>query len=120
MSSSIPIIPGLSALAPRYDAILCDVWGVIHNGREAYPGVVECLLKARAAKKIVLLLSNAPRPGEPVKVQLESFGVPRSCYDGVVTSGDLTQSVFADRTANGRAFKVFHVGPDRDLPLFEG
>ena len=68
----------------------------------------------------MLLLSNAPRPCESVKLQLESFAVPRSCYDGVVTSGDLTQNLFAERTANGRAFRVFHVGPDRDLPLFEG
>ena len=120
MSPSIPIVAGLSELAPRYDALICDIWGVIHNGREAYPGVVDCLSRARAEKKIVLLLSNAPRPCESVKLQLESFAVPRSCYDGVVTSGDLTQNLFTERTANGRAFRVFHVGPDRDLPLFEG
>ena len=120
MSQPIPIISGLSALAPRYEALICDVWGVIHNGREAYPGVVDCLGRARASKRIVLLLSNAPRPSEPIKVQLESLGVPRNAYDGIVTSGDLTQSVFAERTANGRIFKVFRVGPDRDFPLFEG
>jgi len=120
MSQPIPIIPGLSALAPQYEALICDVWGVIHNGREAYPGVVDCLTRARAAKKIVLLLSNAPRPSQPIKVQLESFGVPRGAYDGIVTSGDLTQSVFAERTANGGLLKVLHVGPDRDLPLFDG
>lgn len=118
--SSAPIISGLSALALRYDALVCDVWGVIHNGREAYPGVVDCLRRARAEKKIVLLLSNAPRPSEPIKAQLESFNVPRDTYDGIVTSGDLTQSIFAERTTSGRALKVFHVGPDRDLPLFEG
>jgi HAD superfamily hydrolase (TIGR01459 family) len=120
MSQPIPIIPGLSALAPRYEALICDVWGVVHNGLEAHPGVVDCLTQARAARKIVLLLTNAPRPSEPIKVQLESLGVPRDAYDGIVTSGDLTQSVFAERTANGRIFKVLHVGPDRCLPLFEG
>jgi HAD superfamily hydrolase (TIGR01459 family) len=120
MAQQIPIITGLSALAPAYDALLCDVWGVIHNGREPYPGVVDCLKRARAAKKIVLLLSNAPRPGESIKVQLDSLNVPRDAYDGIVTSGDLTQSVFAERTANGQTLKVFHVGPVRDLPLFEG
>ena len=98
----------LAALAPRYEALICDVWGVIHNGREAYPGVVECLTKARAAHKIVLLLSNAPRPSEPIKVQLESFGVPGAAYDGVVTSGDLTQSLFAARTAGWRGIFAVH------------
>jgi len=120
MSQPIPIISGFSALVPRYGVLLCDVWGVIHNGREAYPGVVDCLRQARAAKKIVLLLSNAPRPGEPIKLQLEGLNVPRDAYDGIVTSGDLTQSVFAERTATGQTLNVFHVGPDRDLPLFEG
>ncbi len=120
MSQPIAIIPGLATLAPRYDALICDVWGVIHNGLEAYPGVVECLTEARAAHKIVLLLTNAPRPSEPIKVQLESFGIPRAAYDGVVTSGDLTQSLFAERTVGGRRFDVLHVGPERCLPLFEG
>jgi len=120
MPPQIPIISGLSALVPRYEALLCDVWGVIHNGREAYPGVVECLKRARAEKKIVLLLSNAPRPNEPVKVQLEGFNVPRDTYDGIVTSGDLTQNVFAERTANGKTLKLFGVGPDRDASLYEG
>jgi HAD superfamily hydrolase (TIGR01459 family) len=120
MPPQIPIIAGLSTLASRYEALLCDVWGVIHNGREAFPGVVDCLRRARAAKKIVLLLSNAPRPGEPIKVQLESLHVPRDAYDGIVTSGDLTQSVFAERTANGQTLKLFRVGPDRDAPLYEG
>ncbi|MBI1214077.1 MAG: TIGR01459 family HAD-type hydrolase [Alphaproteobacteria bacterium] len=120
MSQPIRIIQGLSALAPRYDALICDVWGVIHNGREAYPGVVDCLKRARAGNKIVLLLSNAPRPSAPIMDQLESLKVPRDAYDAIVTSGDLTQSVFAERTADGKTLSVFHVGPDRDLPLFEG
>jgi len=120
MSGQIPIIVGLSALAPRYDALICDIWGVIHNGREAFPGVVDCLKRARAENKIVLLLTNAPRPSDPIKVQLESFGVPRDAYDGIVTSGDLTQSVFAERTADGHTLKLFRVGPDRDAPLYEG
>ena len=35
--SAPEIIPGLSAVAGRYDVLLCDVWGVIHNGREHFP-----------------------------------------------------------------------------------
>jgi HAD superfamily hydrolase (TIGR01459 family) len=120
MHRSIPILGGLSALAPRYEMLLCDVWGVLHNGREAFPGVVDCLRRARAVGNLVLLLSNAPRPSEPIKRQLESLQVPRDAYDGVVTSGDLVQNVFAERTAGERELRVLHVGPDRDLSLFEG
>jgi HAD superfamily hydrolase (TIGR01459 family) len=115
----VPIIPGLRALAPRYDALLCDVWGVIHNGREAYPGVVDCLRQFRV-NGVVLLLSNAPRPSAPIREQLAGFGVPTDAYDVIVTSGDLTRKLLAEKTAGGKTFKVHHVGPDRDLPLFEG
>ena len=117
--ATVPIISGLRGLAPNYGALICDVWGVIHNGREAYPGVVDCL-KAFRGSGIALLLSNAPRPGAPIREQLAGFGVPGDAYDTIVTSGDLTRKLLADRTAGGKTFKVHHVGPDRDLPLFEG
>jgi len=113
-----PIIAGLSELAPRYDALLCDVWGVIHNGREAFPGVVDCL-KTYRKQGIVLLLSNAPRPSPPIREQLTSLGVPPDAYDTIVTSGDLTRRLLEEKSAHG-TFKLHHVGPDRDLPLFEG
>lgn len=117
--SSPPLIRGLRTLAPRYDAILCDVWGVVHNGREAYPGVVECLRKFRESGT-ALLLSNAPRPSGPIREQLEGLGVPPDAYDAIVTSGDLTRERLAEHTQGGKTLKIHHVGPDRDLPLFEG
>jgi HAD superfamily hydrolase (TIGR01459 family) len=116
--TKVPIIDGLRALAPRYDALVCDVWGVIHNGREAYPGVVECL-RAFRGQGLVLLLSNAPRPSAPIRAQLASLGVPADAYDGIVTSGDLTRRLLAEKSER-TTFRLHHVGPDRDLTLFEG
>lgn len=113
-----PIIAGLAELAPHYGALLCDVWGVIHNGREAFPGVVECLRTYRK-QGVVLLLSNAPRPSPPIREQLASFGVPADAYDTIVTSGDLTRKLLAEKSAHG-TFKIHRVGPDRDAPLYEG
>jgi len=112
------IIPGLSLLAPAYDALICDVWGVIHNGRETYPGAAECLKRFRRTG-IVLLLSNAPRPNGPIRAQLASLGVPSDAYDAIVTSGDLTRRLLIDRTSSGVALNIHYVGPDRDLSLFE-
>jgi len=116
--SAPPIIAGLSEIASRYDALLCDVWGVIHNGREAFPGVVDCL-KAYRKQGTVLLLSNAPRPSPPIREQLASLGVPADAYDTIVTSGDLTRKLLAEKSAHG-TFKIHRVGPDRDAPLYEG
>lgn len=115
--ASIPIVAGLGAFAGRYDALLCDVWGVLHNGAQAHGGVVEALKRYRGGGGRVLLLSNSPRPSAAIPAQLEGFGIPADAYDGVVTSGDATRSLL-DSGELGRA--CYHLGPDRDLPLFDG
>ena len=108
------IITGLRELSANYDVLVCDIWGVIHNGREAFPGVVDTLRRFRA-NGIVLLLSNAPRPNAPIREQLASLLVPEDAYDELVTSGDLTRRLLAERAP----LKVHHVGPDRSQPLFD-
>src|SRR5437879_11698259 len=79
-----------STLAPRYDAVLCDVWGVVHNGIAAWPDATDALIRFRDQGGTVILISNAPRPGEWVVRQLDRFGVAREAYDAIVTSGDVT------------------------------
>jgi HAD superfamily hydrolase (TIGR01459 family) len=109
-------IAGLSELAARYDALLCDVWGVIHNGRESFPAACAALARFRADVGPVILISNAPRPCDPVIAQLDGLGVPREAWTRVVTSGDATRRLLAER-APGPAWAI---GPDRDAPLYEG
>lgn len=105
-----------SALAPHYDLALCDVWGVTHNGIAAFPEACDALTRFRAAGGIVILLTNAPRPRDSVQAQLDSYDVPRAAYDGIVSSGDVTRGVISER----RGQSVFHLGPDRDLPMYRG
>jgi HAD superfamily hydrolase (TIGR01459 family) len=109
-------IAGLSELAPAYDALLCDVWGVIHNGRESFPAACAALARYRAERGPVILISNSPRPHGPVIEQLDALGVPREAWSHLVTSGDATRVLLAER-APGPAWKV---GPDRDDALYEG
>lgn len=116
MSDNIPILSGLSDIAQRYDALLCDVWGVVHNGREVFDGVAAALTAFRKERGPVLLLTNAPRPSSVIPAQLDRLGLPAAAYDGVVTSGDATRAELSAR-APGPAF---HLGPDRDDALFEG
>ncbi|GMV61575.1 MAG: hypothetical protein AMXMBFR74_07440 [Parvibaculum sp.] len=110
------LIPGLSAIAGRYDALLCDVWGVLHNGRRAYPGVPEALANFRAKGGHVLLLSNAPRPSDALPAMFEHMGIPHDVYDGILTSGDATRHCLASHEHGTRCY---HIGPDRDLALFD-
>ena len=111
-----PLVPGLSALAADYDALLCDVWGVIHNGIAAFPDACRALVEYRRGGGKVLLLTNAPRPSAPIHEQLAKLGVPREAYDDLLTSGDVTREMLHARSER----RVTHIGPDRDLPLYEG
>jgi HAD superfamily hydrolase (TIGR01459 family) len=110
-------VQGLEALADRYDLIFCDVWGVLHDGIAAFPPAAEALQRYRAGgRRAVVLVSNAPRPGSVVADQLDSLGVPRSAYNTIVTSGDLTRAIVAERGTE----MVHHLGPERDMRLFDG
>ena len=109
-------LSGLSAIADRYDAVLCDVWGVLHNGREAFPVPCDALSRFGAARGPVVLISNAPRPAVAVHDQLRGLGVPPAAWSGFVTSGDATRALLAARAPG----PVFALGPERDRPLYDG
>jgi HAD superfamily hydrolase (TIGR01459 family) len=110
------LIERFSALASNYDAVLSDVWGVIHNGVEAFPDACDALIRFRGQGGRVTLITNAPRPGANVVMLLDRLKVPREAYDAIVSSGDVTRAVMAERSGKS----VFHIGPERDLPIFDG
>ena len=108
--------PHFSALAPNYDVLLCDVWGVVHNGEVAFPAACDALIKARQAGATVVFITNSPRPGEAVIRQLDGLQVPHEAYDGIVSSGDVTRHVIAQRKGE----TLCHIGPERDRAIFTG
>jgi HAD superfamily hydrolase (TIGR01459 family) len=116
MSGTLPFLEHCGPLLANYDVLLCDVWGVIHNGVESFPAVYEALQRARQQGKTVMLISNSPRPAEAVVPQLDGLHVPRDSYDDMVTSGDVTSAVIMERPGQS----VFHLGPPRDLPIYQG
>ncbi|BCW90296.1 hypothetical protein sos41_34640 [Alphaproteobacteria bacterium SO-S41] len=114
--SSIPEIASLGDIAGHYDAMLCDVWGVVHDGKAAFAPAVAALSRFRAERGPILLLSNAPRPGDSVIEMLDQLGVAREAYDGILTSGDAARSEMQRRA--GQPF--FHLGPERDRAVWAG
>lgn len=108
-------IASLAELKGRYAAVFCDVWGVVHNGEIAFSKAAHALAEARASGIAVVLLTNSPRPHDGVEAQLRALGVPDNAWDRVVTSGDVTRDLIA---AGPR--RIFHLGPDRDYPIFDG
>jgi len=112
----IPILSSVAELAGRYSVWLCDIWGVIHNGESPFPCAVKACQRFREKGGLVVLLSNSPRPCGPVARQLAEIGVPDTAYDAIVTSGDTTRDIMSEKPGQ----RVFHLGPERDRPLFEG
>lgn len=108
-------LAGLSEIADGYDALLVDVWGVLHNGRETFAPAVDACRRFRAERGPVVLISNAPAPRRFVERVFEQIGETMDFYDGVATSGDAVRAELAAR-APGPAFKL---GPDWDDRLYD-
>lgn len=108
-------ISGLSEISDRYDAILCDIWGVVHNGVASFAPASEALALFRRRGGAVVLITNAPRPSPPIVRQVLRLGVPSEAFDAVVTSGDVTIGLMEQQTGE----RILHIGPERDLSLFD-
>ncbi|MBA5779000.1 TIGR01459 family HAD-type hydrolase [Stappia sp. F7233] len=117
MNANTPLlIPGLEAIAGDYRGLICDVWGVLHNGVTGFRPARDALARYRQETDgAVVLVTNAPRPAGPIREQLGNLGIDREAYDDVVTSGDVTRLHI--KKYAGRP--VLHIGPERDLPLFD-
>ena len=76
------------SLGPKYRLILCDIWGVVHDGVNLYPGASQRLRLWRGEGRSVVLITNAPRTAEAVEQQLVRLGLPREAWDGIATSGE--------------------------------
>ena len=114
---STRIIRSLEEVAGGYDGILCDVWGVYHNGIRVFPGASRALAEYRRKGGTVVMLTNAPRPAGEVEEAIRRLGGSTADYDAIVTSGDAARSFLAGGAWGCRAF---HVGPPRNLPLVRG
>ena len=119
----IALVPGVAALAPRYDGFILDLWGVIHDGVAPLPGAIDCLRALNAARKRIALLSNAPRRADDVVRRITSIGVPSGLYHEVMSSGEEAWQRLARRDepfyqALGR--HCLHIGSERDMEIRNG
>ena len=109
------IIRSLAEVSGRYDAVFCDLWGCLHDGKTAFPAAVAALQAFRKAGGKVVLLTNAPRPASSVIKQLKGLGVPRDAWDIVVTSGDAAQMGMLSGAVGQM---VHHIGAPKDEVFF--
>lgn len=113
---STRIIESLAQIGSAYDALFCDIWGVVHNGVAPFAAAVAALQSHRAGGGKVILVTNAPRPRADIEAQLKALGVPDDAWDAVATSGDSTRvALFSGIIGQ----KVFFMGEPRDLTVLD-
>ncbi|WP_024507613.1 TIGR01459 family HAD-type hydrolase [Bradyrhizobium sp. ARR65] len=114
--SGLRFVERLRDVLGGVDVVLSDIWGVVHNGLEAFPEACEALRNHRNQGGTVILITNAPRPADSVQRQLRKLHVADDTYDAIVSSGDLTRLYVAGHP--GR--KLFWLGPERDSSIHRG
>jgi HAD superfamily hydrolase (TIGR01459 family) len=114
--TSLRFIEHMRDLVADVDVVLSDIWGVVHNGLEAFPEACEALHTFRQRGGTVVLITNAPRPADSVQRQLRKLGVADETYDAIVSSGDLTRLFVADHPGK----TMFWLGPERDNSIYRG
>lgn len=123
-TASTPVaIEGIGEIADRYDGVILDLWGVVHNGVKALPGAIDAMARLHAAGKRIALLSNAPRRTSVVVDQLSTLHIMPELYDAVMTSGEDVWRHLSERSdpwyrALGR--RCLHIGTERDRDMFVG
>ena len=109
-------LKALRDISNKYHVFFVDLWGVIHNGVECHKDAISTLEHLKKKNKITILISNAPRPSETVKLFLEKLKLPSYLYDFLITSGDITKE-YLNRYSTNK--KIYHLGPERDKDLFK-
>jgi len=112
-------LTNLSTVIDDYDALLLDLWGVVHDGTHLYPGVHEALEKLRVQNKKIIFVSNAPRRAQKAAAVLSQLGVEKKLYEHVITSGELGYQWLASGKAPwGKRY--YYIGPSKDMDVLAG
>lgn len=113
---SVPVLKRAGDLLARYDVLISDVWGVVHDGLWALEPACVALMAYRERGGTVVLLSNAPGPSQQVANLLDAKRVPREAWGRLVTSGDVTRALIAQSHHK----RAYHIGWQSDRAVFEG
>ena len=107
---------GLSSIAHNYSLFYIDLWGVVHNGISLNEEAVRVLNELQSSNKEFVLLTNAPRPSDTVRIFLEKMGLDENMRSHVFSSGEAAVN-YLKKNLNEQTF--FHIGPPRDFDLFK-
>jgi HAD superfamily hydrolase (TIGR01459 family) len=115
-TDSTAVLASIAPLADTADAWISDIWGVLHNGVVAFPPAGEACITYRRQGGTVVLVTNAPYSEAVVRKRLDELAIPRTAYDAIVTSGDVSRALLDEHAGE----PIFHLGPDRSLSAVAG
>lgn len=114
------LIKNLAEIAHHYDGYIVDLWGVLHNGKEAFPAAVLALTELKKQNKKIVLLSNSPRRIAGVEKRLAEMGILRDIYDDIYTSGEDCYQALEDKSHPLYASlgqRYYHIGGDKSKSM---
>jgi len=111
------VINTFSEISDKYTAVICDLWGCLHNGVKSFPAALKALEHFRASNGTVILVTNAPRPIANVEYQIANLGIKKNHYDMLLTSGELT-SEYINKISENK-LNIFHIGGKRHHSIYK-
>ena len=106
-------IEGLHEIASRFDGMLIDQFGVIHDGQTLYAGTSRVLSELKGLGIPVAVMTNSGKRAQANRQRLVKMGVPRDHFVDAVSSGEVA---FSGLTAK----RAFLIGKDGEEYGFDG
>ena len=97
------MVDGLSSplILDNYDTFLLDMWGVMHDGRAPYEGVLRAVRKLKESGKRLIVLSNSSKRREDAERMLAELGFDPADFHDIVTSGDVSHRLLRGDAGGG-------------------
>ena len=115
------LIDSVDELCSYYDLFLFDQYGVLHNGRDTYAGMVDCVSRIKDAGKQIAVISNSGKRASYNAQRLAQFGFDSSLIDAVISSGEVAWSNLNDSLQDSeRTQRVFYIGKGADRSAIVG
>lgn len=76
--------------ARHFKAWFLDQFGVLHDGKQPYPGAIATLEKLATSGAKMVVISNSSRRASTTMEKMKSLGFDPSLFVGAITSGELT------------------------------
>ncbi|KAL2627471.1 hypothetical protein AAZV13_07G175100 [Glycine max] len=90
---------GLRQLAEtrRFKVWLLDQFGVLHDGKQPYPGAISTLENIAKTGAKMVIISNSSRRSSVTIEKVKGLGFDASLFLGAITSGELTHQYLQSR-----------------------